>query len=69
MKKTKKTRKSSKKVPVSKIAEMVNFSGVGSVVSNSAIRVKDIADKQLARLWKSARKTLKEIKKVLKQKK
>lgn len=61
----KKTKKG--KVSESKLTQIVNFNGLGATLVNGGIRAKDIANKQLARLWKSTAKNVKKIKKLLKK--
>lgn len=65
MKKTTKTK--TKKIKSSKLAESISFGGLGSTLVNGGIRAKDIANKKLAKLWKTTTKNVKKIKKLLKK--
>ncbi len=63
----KKTKKNKKVVTKSVLSEAINFNGLGATLVNGGVRAKDIANKQLARLWKSTTKNVKKIKKLLRK--
>lgn len=62
----KKTNKKDK-IKVSKLVEAIRYNGLGGTLVNGGVRAKDIANKQLARLWKATRKNVKKIQKLLKK--
>lgn len=55
------------KIKLSKLAESIKYSGLGSTLVSGGVRAKDIANKELARLWRTTRKNVKKIQKLLKK--